>query len=99
MPSNSNALVSQKATRNNSGALIRIPNSSLDTVGWWAEQYFKFEVTTAESSRKVQIRDLQLFISYMIEEEGTDDLVARVLEPAADVSLHDERNRLGQHLQ
>ena len=76
MPSNSTELVPQKATRNNLGALIRIPASSPDTVGWWAEQYFQFEVTTAESSRKVQIRDLGLFIGYMVEEEGDDRRVA-----------------------
>lgn len=76
MPSNQTALVPQKATRKNSeakaGALIRIPQGMPDTISWWAEQYFRFEVTTTSSSQKVQQRDLSLFVNYMIEEEGSD---------------------------
>ena len=76
MPRTSTALVPQKATRNNSGALIRLPNKFPDNISWWAEQYFAFEVTTAKSSQMVQRRDLNLFIAYMIDEEGRDDRVA-----------------------
>jgi site-specific recombinase XerD len=75
MPANSTALAPQKATRNNTGALIRIPKEFSDTISWWAEQYFRFEVTTASSSQQVQRRDIQLFISYMLEEEGRDERV------------------------
>jgi len=76
MPANSTALAPQKATRNNSGALVRIPREFPDTVSWWAEQYFRLEVTTSSSSQKVQCRDIQLFISYMFDEEERDDRVA-----------------------
>lgn len=76
MPSNATALVPQKASRKNSQALIRIPESMPDTLSWWVEQYFRFEVTTSASSQKVQQRDLALFISYMLDEEGRDDRIA-----------------------
>jgi site-specific recombinase XerD len=76
MPVNSTALAPQKATRNSSGALIRVPRQFPDTISWWAEQYFRFEVTTSSSSQKVRRRDIQLFVSYMLDEEGRDDRVA-----------------------
>jgi integrase len=75
MPGTSTALVPQKATGNSSGPLIQIPREFPDTVSWWAEQYFRFEVTTSSSSQKVQRRDIQLFVSYMVEEEGRDDRI------------------------
>jgi hypothetical protein len=70
MSGTSTTFVPQKATRNSSGALIRVPKEFPDTVSWWVEQYFRFEVTTSSSSQKVQRRDIQLFVSYMIREEG-----------------------------
>lgn len=74
------ALVPQKGTRKSegakTGALVRIPAAFPDTLQWWVEQYFRFEVTTSSSSQKVQQRDLWLFINYMIEEEGADKRVA-----------------------
>ena len=76
MPSNATALVPQKASRKNSGALIRLPESMPDTISWWVEQYFRFEVTAGSSSQKVQRRDLGLFVSYILDEEGRDDRVA-----------------------
>jgi site-specific recombinase XerD len=76
MPGTSTALVPQKATRNSSGPLLRVPKEFPDAVSWWAEQYFRFEVTTSSSSQKVQRRDIQLFVSYMHEEEGRDDRIA-----------------------
>jgi integrase len=76
MPTNATALVPQKATRNSSGSLIRVPKAFPDIVSWWAEQYFRLEVTTSSSSQKVQKRDIQLFISYMLDEEGRDDRMA-----------------------
>lgn len=76
MAANSTALVRQKGTRKSESALIRVPEAFPDTLVWWVEQYFRFEVTTSLSSQKVQRRDLQLFINYMIEEEGTDKRVA-----------------------
>lgn len=76
MTSIATALVPQKASRKNSQALIRIPESMPDAIPWWIEQYFRFEVTTSASSQKVQRRDLGLFVSYMLDEEGRDDRVA-----------------------
>jgi integrase len=72
MPNDSVALVPQKATRKKSGTLIRVPQQVPDTISWWAEQYFEFEVTTSSSSRKVQQRDLNLFIEYMNVVEKSD---------------------------
>lgn len=70
------ALVPQKGTRKNSESIIRVPAGAPDTVVWWAEQYLRHEATTGESSRKVQARDLGLFVSFMLEEEGRTDRVA-----------------------
>lgn len=69
-------VVPQKASRKISEALIRIPESIPDSVGWWVEQYFRFEVTTASSSQKVQRRDLDLFVRFVLLEEGNDRRVA-----------------------
>ena len=69
-------LVSQKGTRNNSQSIIWVPAGAPDTVDWWAEQYLRYEATTGESSRRVQGRDLGLFVPFMIEEEGRADRVA-----------------------
>ncbi len=65
------------ARKNTEGekALIRIEAGLPDTVLWWLEQYFRFEVTTGESSRKVQHRDLQLFLDYLMEQEGSNERV------------------------
>jgi integrase len=52
-------------------ALIKVENGFPDTLDLWAEGYFQFEVTTAPSSRKVQKRDLKLFLEFMDQEEGT----------------------------
>ena len=76
MAATSTALVRQKGTRKSQDALIRVPEAFADTLAWWVEQYFRFEVTTSSSSQKVQRRDLQLFVNYIIEEEGTDKRVA-----------------------
>ena len=40
-----------------------------DGLHWWAEQYFRFEVTTSPASQKVQRRDLDLFLHYLMTEE------------------------------
>lgn len=70
------ALVPQIVAGKSESSLIRIEEGLPDTVSWWAEQYFRFEVTTAQSSRKVQQRDLQLFLDYLVEEEGSDKRIA-----------------------
>jgi integrase len=57
--------------------LVRLPASGLaDSLTWWVEQYFKFEVTTAESSQAVQRRDLNLFLVYVQEETDGDAVSA-----------------------
>jgi integrase len=56
--------------------LIRLDESFPDTISWWAEQYFRFEVTTSQSSQQVQRRDLQRFLDFMFREEGTDKRIA-----------------------
>ena len=39
--------------------LVRLPADHSGSLSWWAEQYFKFEVTTAESSQAVQRRGVK----------------------------------------
>ena len=43
---------------NSETALLRIAEVLPDGLSWWAEQYFRFEVTTSLASQKVQRRDL-----------------------------------------
>ena len=57
---------------NDKQSLIRVEEGLPDTVSWWLEQYFRFEVTTSESSQKVQRRDFWLFLDFMFREEGDD---------------------------
>lgn len=54
--------------------LVTLPANLSGSLAWWIEQYFKFEVTTAASSQTVQRRDLALFLSYVKEESGGDQL-------------------------
>ncbi|MBI4739279.1 site-specific integrase [Candidatus Woesearchaeota archaeon] len=85
----------QIATRNNfrpendqTSALIRIPDDTPDGLVWWAEQYFRHEVTTSQASQKVQRRDLDLFIRYMVSEEKTDDRPAWTPRLSRDFQQH-----------
>lgn len=64
------------ATQKGSGELVTLPVNLSGSLSWWVSQYFKFEVTTAESSQAVQRRDLALFLSYCKEESAVDDLAA-----------------------
>jgi integrase len=61
----------QNAMRNNC-ALMRLPAEAPDGLTWWAEQYFRVEVTTSPASQKVQRRDLGLFLHFIRTAEGTD---------------------------
>lgn len=61
----------QITSGNNNGALIRINSDFPDTLDAWATAYFRFEVTTAPSSQKVQTRDLKLFLTFMSQEEAS----------------------------
>ena len=56
--------------------LVTLPANLAGSLQWWIDQYFKFEVTTAASSQTVQRRDLALFLSYVKEESGGDQLTA-----------------------
>lgn len=56
---------SQNTRRNSEVLLIQLPTDAPDGLRWWLEQYFRFEVTTALSSQRVQRRDLELFLRYM----------------------------------
>jgi integrase len=76
MPRKEAALVPQIVAGNNGNALIRFEERMPDAISWWLEQYFRFEVTTSASSQKVQQRDLQTFLDYLLDEEGTDKRVA-----------------------
>jgi integrase len=72
MPRKSTVLVPQVVAGKSERSLIRVEEGIPDTVSWWLEQYFRFEVTTSQSSQKVQRRDLQLFLDYLLQEEGSD---------------------------
>jgi len=63
----------QNTTQNNVGALIEIKEGYPDTISFWIAAYFRFEVTTSKSSRKVQKRDLALFQDFMIADCGRED--------------------------
>ncbi len=76
MPRKQAALVPQIVAGKNQNTLIRLEAGFPDSVSWWMEQYFQFEVTAALSSRKVQQRDLQSFLDFMFKEERNDKRVA-----------------------
>ena len=63
----------QNTTRNNSVALIEIKEGFPDTISFWIEAYFRLEVTTSESSQKVQLRDLTLFRDFLLAEAGSEE--------------------------
>ncbi len=58
--------------RSNNLSLVRIPDSCPDTLTWWADQYFEFEVTTSPRSQKEQRRDIAYFIRFIQSETGSD---------------------------
>jgi len=58
----------QIAIRNNSYEIV-VPEGDNDSLYFWLKNYLENAVTTAESSRKVQVRDLSLFIRFA-EKEG-----------------------------
>lgn len=57
----------QNTTQNNSVPLIEVKNGVPDTITFWGEAYFRFEVTTSKSSRREQRRDLALFRDFMLD--------------------------------
>ena len=83
--------VPQITIGNSETALIQFSEHMPDGLGWWAEQYFRFEVTTSPTSQKVQRRDLHLFFQYMATEERTDHRVAWTPRLSRDFQLHIQR--------
>jgi integrase len=67
---------SQIVAGNNSATLVSLPEQFPDTLAWWIEQYFRFEVTTSASSQKIQWRDFGLFSEFLLREEKTDRRLA-----------------------
>lgn len=62
--------VDQNAIENKSGLPV-LPTDREDSLEFWCEAYFTHAVTTAPSSRKVQVRDLSLFIGFAQKEGVT----------------------------
>jgi integrase len=61
--------VNQIAIGNNSG-LVEAPGKDKDdSLGFWYKVYFSHAVTTSQTSQKVQVRDISLFIRFA-EKEG-----------------------------
>ncbi len=81
-------LLPQITIGNSETALIQLAENMPDGLGWWVEQYFRFEVTTSPASQKVQRRDLALFLHYMTTEESTDQRVAWTPRVSRDFQLH-----------
>ena len=74
---NLKALPSSSRAGKSAGAeLVTLPVNLSGSLEWWIDQYFKFEVTTAASSQTVQRRDLSLFLSYIKDETGGDQIAA-----------------------
>jgi integrase len=67
---------SQIVAGNNSATLVSLPAQFPDTLAWWIEQYFRFEVTTSASSQKIQWRDFGLFSEFLLREEKTERRLA-----------------------
>ena len=75
-PSGPLQITSRKSVGGPKAELVLLPQAFPDTISWWIEQYFRIEVSTAPSSRKVQAHDLALFRDYLIEEERTEKRLA-----------------------
>lgn len=59
-----------------------------DSLQWWAERYFRHAVTTSQASQKVQRRDLDLFIQFLVAEEKTDERSAWTPRLSCDFQQH-----------
>ena len=60
-------------TKKNNLSVIEIKEGYPDTISFWIGAYFRLEVTTSESSQKVQRRDLTLFRDFLVEEAKSGD--------------------------
>lgn len=64
-------IVSRKNGEDGNGNnLIQLQNGFPDTLEFWKNAYFEFEVTTSENSQKVQKRDIALLIEFIKEHES-----------------------------
>jgi hypothetical protein len=64
----------QSAGRKGGGALVTVTDvEPADRLSHWLEGYFRFEATTAESSRQVQRRGLETFILFVVREGGGEN--------------------------
>jgi integrase len=61
--------MNQIAIGNNFGLMEVSGGRTQDTLSFWFEAYFSHAVTTSETSRRVQIRDISLFVRFA-EKEG-----------------------------
>jgi len=69
------ALPAPSGAEKSAGAeIVTLPVNLSGSLSWWIDQYFKFEVTKAASSKAVQRRDLALFLSYVQEKTGGDEV-------------------------
>ena len=59
----------QNAIRN---FLPSVTNPDQDKISLWADAYFEYEVTTSAASQKIQHRDIQRFINFIVQETGND---------------------------
>lgn len=67
-----NCLIKTQNTQGKNLAALLGFNDTNDHLRSWMETYFEIEVTTLPSSRKIQVRDLSLFLAFMLDQEGTD---------------------------
>jgi len=65
----------QNTSSNDINPLMRLREDLPDNLGFWAEAYFRVEVTTSQRSQAEQKRDLRLFLDFMSAEEGALDRV------------------------
>ena len=54
----------------NSGELVWLPIDLSDSLRWWVEQYFAFEVTALESTLVKQGRELGIFLPFLELDTG-----------------------------
>lgn len=60
---------------NKENTLSAKEQSTPDSLDFWAEAYFRLEVSTQKKSKNEQKRDISLFLDFMQREEGTLDRI------------------------
>ena len=63
---NQNSFEPLRPVDNETSGLIEIRDGYPDTISFWIEAYFGYEVTTSVSSQKVQRRDLTMFRDFLL---------------------------------